>query len=584
MTARRASDDARSGSLATPPVVLLALLACALLLTACGSVPTSGPIQQGPVVDSGESTQFIRVIAAPPSPGASAAGIVRGFLEANPSFEHDHGIARGYLTQRAAQAWRPGAEVTVYDPDSLRLSTRGNRVDLEYATIGRLSAEGSLRVVDPAELESVTVAMEQISETGTKDRQWRISEPPDRLLISATDLRRAYRPYEVMFASDRSSALVPDTRLLPVVGASLATRLAQLVLAGPADWLSGAVHSGMPEGGRLATDAVPVLDGTARVSLSAEARAASGEQRRDLAAALTWTLTQLPDVEEVSLDVEGEPYPVGGVAADQRRSAWLSRSPDVAALGPGGERQPTVYVLAGSDLVRGSGSARTQVALDLPGAATLHALAVRADERGAAAIAGDASGVWMLPFDATAPTRVPLVGVRDLAADVDGGFLAVGADGISRILAEGDPQPVSVRQRRLGRVTALSVARDGARVAAVIAGRVYVGALTETPEGLAVESLRRADTESAKVTAVAWHDAQTLDVLGAPDAQGRAEVWRLWVGTTRLESLGSAGQATGLASAPSVMSLVATADARVLGNVGQQWRAWGLGQSVAYPG
>ena len=70
--------------------------------SACASVPTSGPIEQGPVVDAGESTQFIRVIAAPPSQGASPADIVRGFLEANASLESDHAIARRYLTPPAA--------------------------------------------------------------------------------------------------------------------------------------------------------------------------------------------------------------------------------------------------------------------------------------------------------------------------------------------------------------------------------------------------------------------------------------------------------------------------------------------------
>ncbi|HSO03092.1 MAG TPA: hypothetical protein VLQ92_01320, partial [Candidatus Limnocylindrales bacterium] len=41
---------------------LVALGAAACLgLAACAAVPTSGPIEQGPVVDAGESSQFIRV-------------------------------------------------------------------------------------------------------------------------------------------------------------------------------------------------------------------------------------------------------------------------------------------------------------------------------------------------------------------------------------------------------------------------------------------------------------------------------------------------------------------------------------------
>ena len=70
------------------------MLALVGVLAGCVGVPTSGPIGQGPVVDSGEATQFIRVIAAPPSTGAAPGEIVRGFLEANASLEQDHAIAR----------------------------------------------------------------------------------------------------------------------------------------------------------------------------------------------------------------------------------------------------------------------------------------------------------------------------------------------------------------------------------------------------------------------------------------------------------------------------------------------------------
>ena len=107
------------------PVPALVGLVVAAVLAGCATVPTAGPIEQGPVVDSVESTQFIRVIAAPPSQGASPAEIVRGFLEASASLEQDHAIARRYLTERASEQWDPGARTAVYEESSLEVRSRG---------------------------------------------------------------------------------------------------------------------------------------------------------------------------------------------------------------------------------------------------------------------------------------------------------------------------------------------------------------------------------------------------------------------------------------------------------------------------
>ena len=98
----------RSGTRRRRVATLSALAAACLALSACAAVPTSGPIEEGPIVDAGNTAQFIRVIAAPPSVGASPSEIVRGFLEANASLDSGHAIARRYLTSEAAESWDPG--------------------------------------------------------------------------------------------------------------------------------------------------------------------------------------------------------------------------------------------------------------------------------------------------------------------------------------------------------------------------------------------------------------------------------------------------------------------------------------------
>ncbi len=121
-------------------------------LAACAAVPTSGPIEQGPVVDAGESSQFIRVIAAPPSVGAQPRPrSCGGSSRPNASLEPDHAIARRYLTARGGRSWDADAATTVYEQSSLKLSEgKDGTIMARLAINDRLDDEGTLDPVDPA--------------------------------------------------------------------------------------------------------------------------------------------------------------------------------------------------------------------------------------------------------------------------------------------------------------------------------------------------------------------------------------------------------------------------------------------------
>lgn len=563
---------------------LLLVLLLGALLAGCASVPTSGPIRQGPVVDSGESTQFIRVIAAPPSAGAGPAEIVGGFLEANASLEQGHAIARRYLTEEAARTWDPSASTTVYDPATMSLSARGDRVRVTFDQVGDLLTDGTLLTVAPAEQRRVTYELEQVMEPGASVPQWRIADPPPGILVSSSDLRRAFRPYETYFVSPSSGLLVPDGRLVPVVGASLPTALAEQVLAGPSAWLSPAVRTGVPPGTELALGAVPVTDGVATVELTDEALSATDAQRRDLAAQLTWTLTQLPGVSAVAIEVGGEPFPVPGAPAVLDRSLWQSRSPDALAIGPSGARRPPHYVLRGATVVRVSEVSRTVIALSADDAEELDGLAVALDERRAAAVAPSGEQLWLLPLDRTSSTReVAGRQITDASFGPDGELWFVDAGQVRRVSPTGQVTEVEVRAEGLGAITALQVSRDGARVALLSDERLYVGAVQADSPEAAVVSVRRVESSIRDAQAVAWRDATTLDVLGVLGSGGQ-QALRVSLASGLVTPLGAPADPEELASAPGSVTLVATADGRIVGNVGLQWRDQGAGRSVAYPG
>lgn len=563
--------------------VLAAGLLCAAL-AGCATVPTSGPIRQGPVVDSGESTQFIRVIAAPPSSGAAPAEIVRGFLEANASLEQDHAIARRYLTEQAAQTWDAGASTTIYDPASLALAARGGRVRVTFDVTGELLQDGTLVTIDPAEERQVVFDLEQVLEQGASVPQWRIADPPPGVLISSADLRRAFRAYDAFFVADGTGQLVPDGRLVPVVGASLPTTLAELVLQGPSDWLAPAVGSGLPAGTELALGAVPVTNGVAEVALTEEALSTTDAQRRDLAAQLTWTLTQLPEVSEVRIEVGGEPFPVPAAPVLLDRSLWQSRSPDGLVTGPSGARRAPHFVLQGEAIVRISEVGRTAIPVSVPGADRLDGLAVALDERRAAAITARGAAVWLLPLDRRSTTlEVPAQQVSDVSFAPDGQAWFVDAGRVRRVSPAGVTTDVAVRGEGLGPITDLQVARDGARVALLAGERLYVGVVVRDGRGAAIDSIRRVEAGVSAARAVAWRDAGTLDVLGSPTA-GAEQVLRVTVANGTVTPLGAPAAPEEVAAAPGAVTLVATTEERIVGNVGLQWRDQGPGRSVAYPG
>ena len=82
--------------------LLVLLAAVSAVLSGCATIPTSGPIQQGPVVGAGAGDQIAQVIARKPDPGMSPEQIVRGFQEATASADPRYDTARLYLTPDAA--------------------------------------------------------------------------------------------------------------------------------------------------------------------------------------------------------------------------------------------------------------------------------------------------------------------------------------------------------------------------------------------------------------------------------------------------------------------------------------------------
>jgi hypothetical protein len=560
------------------PTVAIAIVALPLL-AACASIPTSGPIQQGAEVGVETADQVIRVIARPPQPDMTPTQIVSGFLQASASFEDDHAVAREYLTPDAAIMWDPSISVSVYDGVPTIVPDGVTAVDMTATRVGSIDRQGRYEVALPGSLIEDTFSMEFL------DGNWRIATPPQGLLLSRSDVDRAFRAFEVYFLDPTFTTLVPDPRYFPVDGPTPATALTRALLSGPTEWLAPAVRTGFPDGTALAVNAVPVVDGVARVDLDPQVRLADEDTRRAFSAQLTWTLRQVPGVRFLDLNAGGQVLDVAGTPNPQPMESWAEFDPNSM---PGGDAPLGIIGGRVIDLDR-------TPPLPVPGGAglgdpPLDGLAVTLTGQRLAALDADAR-LWL---GSVAPGSVLL------EAAVDPGqsrpsfgrgaeAWVVGPDGtLRRIDPEGTAVVVPVDGLHpKAELESIAISRDGTRAALTIRRgprTVIMMAIITVREGaLRIESPVRVDNRLTTVSDVAWADDDRLIALGVEGA-GAPGVFEIDISRWQVRSLGAPPGAVRVAAAPGSPILAATQDGRIWSYTSGPWRLGPRGTSPAYPG
>lgn len=572
----------RAGALA---LVVAALGGCSsvsdsgIVQAFSAQVPTSGPIVQGDQVASSETNQFIRVIARPPAPGMTPVQIVQGFLESSASFDGNHAVARQYLTPEASRDWDPGAGVRVYEGIPT-LNESGPTVRMVGSEVGRIGADGRYEVGQPGGEMRLRFGVSRVN------GEVRISAVPDGLLLSQVDVDRAFRSHPLYFFNPDFTSLVPDVRMVPVIGPGLATTLVRRLIDGPNPWLQPAVRTGFPAGVDLNIEAVPVDGGVARVDLTASALVADTPARVALSQQLVWTLRQVPEVQSVSITAGGQPFLVPGAPNPQPRDAWPQVDPNTMAPGARGYVATSVGVrelaLQGTRAVPGAAGGEEPVIGDI---------AVAADS---GQISGfDLDGVL---YTARLATGAPLVergvypGATSLAYDGDAVLWLVDSRN-SLIIMGNEPRPVAVEGLpRNGRLIAAVPSRDGTRAALIVRepqrATVLVARIvrTGTAEGapISLDAPIRVENRLAEAVDVAWSGADSLAVLGSESA-GSLQVYDISLGRGALTPRGTPEAPISLAAAPGLPLLVAAADGVVYDNSGVGWQGRANAASPAYP-
>lgn len=548
----------------------LTVLGGAGLLAGCAAVPTSGPVTQVRSSNTPRGRSGVDVAPRPPARDASPELILAGFLQATTNSDDGYRFAREYLAPAAVRNWDPQQGAVIYDATQNKPVATATSAGLRTPLIARLDAGGRYRPAT-GEVFDHDFGMVRV------DGQWRISRPPEGLVLSIFTFTRSYETIPLYFPSRRSGYLVPDLIHLPQSSATPTTAITSL-LSGPAPWLAGVVTSVVPTGTKLSVNAVPVDSrDVAEVSLTSEVIPLTDGQRRQLAGQAAWTLSAFPKVGRVRLASGGTNLSIPGSAEDDTVSTSLftSMSPLMSS------DVPTMYGLR---------SGRLLAVPDAGGQSTLRRTAGEAPQ----AIAVDRAGTRWAFVDSSGTrlglwskgvgeeSRLLATGDRLLRPQIatDGSVWAVGARGTgSRIQAfdqAGRAFPVNAPDLAARRVRAFSLSPDMARMAMVVGNRLAIarlrpgsGAGQVVVDGLTEMSLQAMDPGLTLVIDVGWVTTESLLVLARSAADAPGAPFQLnfdGSGATTIGPLSSSDlvQLATLPRSDGINALALTSDGQVL--------------------
>jgi hypothetical protein len=492
-------------------VSALALLLATAGVAGCANVPLSSPVQVLRQVSEGDGAPL------PPGPvdGSNPLDLVRDFVFASGSSTEKHGAARRFLAPQAA-AWDDAASLTVLDgqfdtvpaPGAQDPNTGVTTIRIRGTAIGRVTSSGSFEPGQSVFQQDVTVQR--------SDGQWRISSLPAGVVLPMSIFRDNYRSVRTWFVDPVRRLVVADLRYVPSVPArAQAARVVELLLAGPSGALLGAAVSQLPPGAQLRSNVTFGTDGAVIVDLTRLGDL--DEQSRSLLAAQVVLSLAEVNVARVRLLADGEPL--------------LASRPDLTR-----EDFTSLYaeMQAGADvpgLVVAGGRVRQLTGVE-PGSALPGPMGNGAFDVESAASTGD--GQRLATVTRQGGQRRLLVGggegaveAAPLAADSMSRpswtptgtevWTVLDSSVVARVLVDGagsarTAQVNADELAALGPIADLRLSRDGMRVAAVVGGALYTGAVARSIDGeVAIRNIRRLrPADLGEVVAADWRSAESI--------------------------------------------------------------------------
>ena len=474
------------------------LLVLVLALTGCASLPMSGPIRIGPDLAPATDSESFYYSPALPADGATQTEILAGFLAAGTAPQNDYAIAREYLEESIKSVWNPNQELLIQSS-----SPKVQVVSDEVATV---EIEVLARIDSAGRYENLPAGTTRVLEYGfgLQNGQIRLISAPDVTVVIRPVFDVVFKSYSIYFLDQSKQNLVPELRWFPATPAT-GTKLVNALLAGPSSWLAPFVVSAVPSGTTLSIDAVAIASRVAQVDLSAEALAAGSDDRPLMKAQLFATLSQLPNVDKVSISIERSTQEIAN--SELVASPLVARS--VLALGPEG-----LESLTGSNL---NASSQGLAFFENKSVSLLAA----SSKAGALAAVTD-SGVFLtgLANPGTAVEQVSAdTSLIGLEYDQQQFLWIVSSGDIQAIAADGELLAVSAPWLGRQQLSGFALSPEGARAAVLVKSgnrtKVLVAGVVRDASGapIALAEPLEIASELQSPTLISWYNPVTVAIL-----------------------------------------------------------------------
>ena len=545
-----------------------------IALVACGNIPKNSSIQEGSILGSVPEGSIVRVIASLPQEGMTPEEIVSGFLNASASSENDFKIAREYLIPELRDTWQPTQQIQVYEGQGRLNLTQSNSVVFTAPLNSVIDDRSRITLSEP---DSQLVQEFKLKKV---DNEWRINLDIRGLLISRADLNRSFTTFPLWFPDSTLKTLTPDIVVLPRSTTGNATRLMQLLLAGPGENLTGAVRSAFPVGTTLAINSVPINNGLATVSLNESVLNAEPFLREVLSAQIVKTLSRIPEIRTVRINVGSQSLIVPNTPIRQSTTLWEKFSPD-------SNREADALAIQDGKIFRISTELVSAISDNYFNSGRWFAATANRDENILAAVTEDRTKLVVQNSSAETPRRVIVEGqgFRIPHSDI---FDAIWITGVNQISVIQKNRVINVSIDGIDRQNVIDVipSPDGVR-ALLITNTVYgtelrIGTIVREDQNIKIINVRKLIRDGFSVTQATWQDSEY--VLYLDNFSEPANIYSIDSFTGVSKSLYSQIGSRNLASVIKKPTYLTLEDGSILERISGEWISRGNFVNATYPG
>ena len=545
-----------------------------LALVACGNIPKNSSIQEGSILGSVPEGSIVRVIASAPQNGMTPEEIVSGFLNASASSENDFKIAREYLIPEIRDVWQPTQQIQVYEGQGRLNSDQSNSVIFSAPLNSVIDDSSRITLSEP---DSQLVQEFKLKKV---ENEWRIDLDFKGLLISRADLNRSFTTFPLWFPDSSLKTLTPDIVVLPRSTTGNATRLMQLLLAGPGENLTGAVRSAFPVGTTLAINSVPVSNGSATVSLNETVLSAEPYLREVLSAQIVKTLSRIPEIKTVRINVGSTSLIVPNTPIRQSTTLWEKFSPD-------SNREADALAIQNGKIFRINTELTSAISDDYFNSGRWFAATANRDENILAAVTEDRTKFVVQNSSSETPRRVLITGqgFRIPHSDI---FDAVWATGVNQISVVQNNRVVNVSIDGIDKQNVIDVipSPDGVRALLVIntayGTELRIGTIVRDDQSIKIIYVRKLIREGFSIAQATWQDSEFvlyLDNISEP-----ANIYSVDTFTGSSKTLYSQIGSRNIASVIKKPTYLTLEDGSILERVSGEWISRGNLINATYPG